>query len=107
MPDSTESEEAAVLAVSQAREDSEYVRLVISSEPRVINGDSLQPQSAQGTRSCRWWIKLMLWCVITVIASLAFLKWGVPFLFEKVITYPWLLDCALLSFYKFPIDVAR
>lgn len=85
MPDSTESEESTVHAASQAREDSEYVRLVISSEPRVVDGDSLQPQPEQGTRSRRWWIKLMLWGVITVIASLAFLKWGVPFLFEKVL----------------------
>ncbi|XP_074347934.1 uncharacterized protein LOC141686774 isoform X1 [Apium graveolens] len=85
MPDLTESEEPTVHAASQAREDSEYVRLVISSEPRVVDDDSLQPQPEQGTRSRRWWIKLMLWCVITGIASLAFLKWGVPFLFEKVL----------------------
>lgn len=78
MPDSTQSEEPTVHAASQAREDSEYVRLVISSEPRVVDGDSV-------TRSRRWWIKLMIWCVITVIASLIFLKWGVPFLFEKVL----------------------
>lgn len=100
MPDSTQSEEPTVHAASQAREDSEYVRLVISSEPRVVDGDSV-------TRSRRWWIKLMIWCVITVIASLIFLKWGVPFLFEKVITYPRLPHYALLPSYKVPMDVAR
>ncbi|KAL1811727.1 hypothetical protein DCAR_0623856 [Daucus carota subsp. sativus] len=89
MPESTELEEPSVHAASQARKDSgkdsEYVRLVISSEPRVVDSDNLEPQPAQGTRSSKWWIKLIIWCVITVIASLIFLKWGVPFLFEKVL----------------------
>lgn len=98
MPDSTESEEPTVHDVSQAREDSEYVRLVIPSEPRVVESDSLQPQPEQGTRSCRWWIKLLIWCVITVIASLIFIKWGVPFLFEKVITYQWLATFCFFAF---------
>lgn len=111
MPESTELEEPSVHAASQARKDSgkdsEYVRLVISSEPRVVDSDNLEPQPAQGTRSSKWWIKLIIWCVITVIASLIFLKWGVPFLFEKVIIYYWLYTIFSLPSYEFPMDVAR
>lgn len=73
--------------VTQAKEDSEYVRLVISSEPRTLDADILQPRSQSIIKSFKWWIKAIILCLITVVALLIFLKWGVPFLFEKVSTY--------------------
>ena len=69
---------------SHVREDSEYVRLVISDEPRL--SDTLQPQ-AETKKSFIWWIKAILWCFITILLRLIFMKWGVPFIFEKVFLY--------------------
>ena len=66
------------------REDSEYVRLVISDEPRL--SDTLQPQ-AETKKSFIWWIKAILWCFIAILLLLIFMKWGVPFIFEKVFPY--------------------
>ncbi|KAA8545345.1 hypothetical protein F0562_020129 [Nyssa sinensis] len=70
---------------SQMREDSEYVRLVIPNEPSTAEIGILQPQSETKNKSFRWWIKAIIWCFLTVIALLIFFKWGVPFLFEKVL----------------------
>ncbi|XP_057469112.1 uncharacterized protein LOC130758275 [Actinidia eriantha] len=67
---------------SRVRADSEYVRLVISDEPRL--SDTLQPQ-AETKKSFIWWIKAILWCFITILLILLFVKWGVPFIFEKVL----------------------
>ncbi|XP_062173906.1 uncharacterized protein LOC133879382 [Alnus glutinosa] len=67
------------------RENSEYTRLVISSEPCSAEADILQPQADARTKSFLWWIKVLLWCMVIIIFLLIFLKWGVPFLFEKVL----------------------
>lgn len=67
------------------RENSEYARLVISSEPCSAKADILQPQADARTKSFLWWIKVLLWCMVIIIFLLIFLKWGVPFLFEKVL----------------------
>ncbi|XP_057503010.1 uncharacterized protein LOC130786681 [Actinidia eriantha] len=64
------------------REDSEYVRLVISDEPSL--SDAVQPQT-ETNKSFIWWIKAILWCFITILLLLIFMKWGVPFIFEKVL----------------------
>ncbi|KAI8026566.1 TVP38/TMEM64 family membrane protein slr0305 [Camellia lanceoleosa] len=69
----------------QVREHSEYVRLVISNEPRAGEGVSLQPQAGTKHKSFICWTKAILWCSITILILLIFAKWGVPFLFEKVI----------------------
>ncbi|KAL0454540.1 UNVERIFIED_CONTAM: hypothetical protein Slati_0793200 [Sesamum latifolium] len=68
----------------QVREDSEYVRLVISNETGLAETDS-ESQWQSRKRSLIRWIKALLWFVITVIAVLIFIKWGVPFLAEKVL----------------------
>lgn len=67
------------------REDSEYVRLVVSDEARLVEADTLQPQADARMQSLLWWIKISILCILTVIFLLIFLKWGVPFLFEKVL----------------------
>ncbi|KAL7205604.1 hypothetical protein ACSBR2_018518 [Camellia fascicularis] len=69
----------------QVREHSEYVRLVISNEPRTGEGVTLQPQAGTKHKSFICWTKAILWCSITILILLIFAKWGVPFLFEKVI----------------------
>ncbi|KAJ1420959.1 SNARE associated Golgi protein [Sesbania bispinosa] len=71
----------------RGRGSSEYVRLVISDESTAVETEMLQPQEESRMKSFRWWIKAFLWCFVIVILVLALLKWGVPFIFEKVL-YP-------------------
>ncbi|KAJ0926628.1 putative SNARE associated golgi family protein [Helianthus annuus] len=67
-------------------EDSEHVRLVISSnETRVAEADALQSQTERSNQCLKWWIKAVTWSVIAIIVTIIFLKWGVPFVFEKVL----------------------
>lgn len=85
MPDSNEARKDTEHIVTQVKEDSEYVRLVISSEPRTLDVDILRHRSQPRIRTLNWWIKAIILCLITIAALLIFLKWGVPFLFEKVL----------------------
>ncbi|KAL8155720.1 hypothetical protein AgCh_000936 [Apium graveolens] len=85
MPDLNEAQKGTEHNVTQAKEDSEYVRLVISNEPRTLDADNLQPRSQPRIRSFNWWIKAIMLCLITIVALLIFVKWGVPFLFEKIL----------------------
>lgn len=71
-------------ASQQVREDSEYARLVVSNEPRPAEADNLQPQADQRRKSCTWWINAILLSFIAIIFVLIFIRWGVPFIFEKV-----------------------
>lgn len=70
---------------SRIIEDSEYVRLVISDEPITVEADNLHSRTERGTKPLIWWIKALLLCFLSIIILLAFLKWGMPFLFEKVL----------------------
>ncbi|KAK6121249.1 hypothetical protein DH2020_045023 [Rehmannia glutinosa] len=86
-PDSTEQlEKKHDNSRGQIREDSEYVRLVIPNGVRLPEADT-ESQTQSSKRSLKWWIKAMIWCSITIILLLIFVKWGVPFLVEKVL-YP-------------------
>ncbi|KAK8681462.1 hypothetical protein V6N13_053865 [Hibiscus sabdariffa] len=67
------------------REDSEYVRLVVSDEATADGMDILQPRSSVTSKTSSWWIKAFLYCIFAIILLLVFLKWGAPFLFEKVL----------------------
>ncbi|KAI3448400.1 hypothetical protein Pfo_005065 [Paulownia fortunei] len=84
IPDSTELKKKPDNSRGQVREDSEYVRLVIPNELRVIEADT-ESQTQSRKRSLIWWIKAIMWCSITIILLLIFVKWGVPFLVEKVL----------------------
>ncbi|KAK9286288.1 hypothetical protein L1049_014678 [Liquidambar formosana] len=86
MPNSSEElEKHDANSGHHVREDSEYVRLVISDEPRMAEGDILQTQAETRIKSFIWWIKALILCFVTIIFLLIFVKWGVPFLFEKVL----------------------
>jgi hypothetical protein len=69
------------------REDSEYVRLVISDEPRVGDFDISQVQSRARIKAFIRWIKALIWCLVIATLILVFLKWGVSFLFDKVLPH--------------------
>lgn len=84
MPDSMQKPETThANNVGHPKEESEYVRLVISNE-RIGEGLLLQPEASR-ERSIFWWIKCLLWCSAAIVIILVFIKWGVPFLFEKVL----------------------
>lgn len=86
IPDSTKQlEKKHVASEGQVQEDSEYVRLVIPNEPRKPDADALQSQALARKRSVLWWIKAIIWCLISIIILLCFVKWGIPFLVQKVL----------------------
>lgn len=66
-----------------AREDGEYERLVISGEDIKVEGDTLQHQIEKCDRRS-WWMKAVTFCIISILLSYILMKWGMPFLFEKV-----------------------
>ncbi|KAD0780427.1 hypothetical protein E3N88_43726 [Mikania micrantha] len=67
-----------------ATEDGEFERLVISDEVKV-EGDLLQPQIERCNRSWKWWIKAVTLSIFTILVSIFLMKWGVPFVFEKML----------------------
>ncbi|KAF3788048.1 TVP38/TMEM64 family membrane protein [Nymphaea thermarum] len=64
---------------------SQYVRLVLSDEPKVNASDSLSPEENPKVNKLLWWLKIFLYSVISIAAVTIFVIYGVPFLFEKVI----------------------
>ncbi|XP_050214378.1 uncharacterized protein LOC126665587 [Mercurialis annua] len=58
----------------KVREDSEYVSLVMPSEQPTVQ-----------TSSTKWWIKAFAFSILILLLLFIFVKWGLPFLFEKVL----------------------
>lgn len=74
----------------QVKEDSEYVRLVIPNELRTHETYTVSPTQPR-RRSSAWWIKVIIWSLITIALLLIFVKYVVPFLVEKVLQFHFLL----------------
>ncbi|OVA16579.1 SNARE associated Golgi protein [Macleaya cordata] len=72
-------------SAQNAREDSEYVSLVISNGPRMAEVDYGPLQAETRVRSRIWWMKALLCSILLIILVIISLKWGVPFLLEKVL----------------------
>ncbi|WOL16720.1 hypothetical protein Cni_G25508 [Canna indica] len=68
----------------QTMED-EYVRLVVPTERRVGNSDSQHATEKANSKSWIWWMKLISGCFLVMILIFIFVKWGIPFMFEKVL----------------------
>lgn len=86
MPNSSEeTDKLNTNSGHDVREESEYVRLVISNEARLSEADILQPQAETRIKSFIWWFKALIFCVVNIIFLLIFLKWGAPFMFEKIL----------------------
>jgi hypothetical protein len=67
--------------------DDEYSRLVIPGQhgpPDNTSNTKVQPQLTK-SRPLNWWIKFLFACMFSIVLGYAFIKWGVPFLFEKVL----------------------
>ncbi|XP_074294386.1 uncharacterized protein LOC141622236 [Silene latifolia] len=65
--------------------DSEYERLVTSDLTKKPVAENLHSQAETRLRPFIWWIKMLLSCISGVAFVLILLKWGVPFLFEKIL----------------------
>lgn len=86
MPDSSEElEKNPSNCGGQVREDSEYVRLVIPNESRMPEAGALESSRQERNSSHLWWLKATIWFSGIIIVLLIFVKWGVPFLVEKVL----------------------
>ncbi|XP_057542474.1 uncharacterized protein LOC130820935 [Amaranthus tricolor] len=66
-------------------EDSEYATLVTSDPSKRPEAVALHSQTEVRSKSSIWWIKALILCSICVAFILLLLKWGIPFLFEKVL----------------------
>ncbi|KAJ1697732.1 hypothetical protein LUZ63_006244 [Rhynchospora breviuscula] len=66
--------------------DDEYSRLVMPGQhgPPNNTGSTVQLPFTK-SRPFTWWIKFLLACVLFIALGYASIKWGVPFLFEKVL----------------------
>jgi hypothetical protein len=68
----------------QNTKDDEYERLVMPTQQAAsdVNATTLpeQPRS----RSFIWWMKVLLGCFLVILVGYVFVKWGIPFAFEKV-----------------------
>ncbi|EEF43013.1 transmembrane protein 64 [Ricinus communis] len=86
---SEESGKEGANCEGRVREDSEYVRLVIPNAsnpglPQQIH--ILHPQpNPSSTKSFLWWTKALAFSFLVILLLLAFFKWGLPFLFQKVL----------------------
>lgn len=74
--------------------DDEYSRLVIPGQNGTPDNASNAKAQPQFTKSgpFAWWIKFLFACAFSIILGYAFIKWGIPFLFEKV------QNCVFFSF---------
>ncbi|KAL1558804.1 transmembrane protein 64-like [Salvia divinorum] len=86
MPDLTEEPEKIKQNESKAqvKEDSEYVRLVVPDELRTHETYTISPTQPR-KRSFAWWIRAIIWTSLTMVLLLVFVKYGLPFLIEKVL----------------------
>ncbi|XP_076893227.1 uncharacterized protein LOC143545184 [Bidens hawaiensis] len=68
-----------------AREAGEFERLVIPDNEDRIEAESLQPQIERCNRPWKWWLKTVTLSIVSILVSILILKWGVPFVFDKLL----------------------
>ncbi|KAL9266533.1 TVP38/TMEM64 family membrane protein slr0305-like protein [Drosera capensis] len=64
---------------------SEYIRLVRSDSSKVPESVIREAQEQGKLYSLSWWIKAGTYCILAIIILLVSIKWGMPFLFEKIL----------------------
>lgn len=69
-----------------SREENEYARLVRPDEASAnyTNATASPPETTK-RRSIVWWMKALFCSLLLIILCFILLKWGVPFVFEKVL----------------------
>lgn len=71
---------------NEARDRTGYARLDISNETVTIEAHVSQSQGGDRMKPVIWWIKVSALLLVATLLVLIFLKWGVPFIFEKVLS---------------------
>jgi len=66
--------------------DNEYVRLVVAHEASAAETVLSLSQSEVQSKKFMWWLKALGICAVALLLTLVFGKWGVPFVFQKVIS---------------------
>uniref|UniRef100_A0A7C9FG63 VTT domain-containing protein n=1 Tax=Opuntia streptacantha TaxID=393608 RepID=A0A7C9FG63_OPUST len=67
------------------REDSEYARLVTDHSSKRAEAEVLQSLPVTRLSPVVWWARVLIFCGVGIGFIVILLKWGVPFLFEKVL----------------------
>ncbi|KAG2301689.1 hypothetical protein Bca4012_059930 [Brassica carinata] len=70
-------------SVPHLRDDNEYVHLVAVIPHEAASPPETVSQSVENV--IWWWFKALCICALTLFLTLVFAKWGVPFLFQKVL----------------------
>lgn len=73
-------------SVGHMREDNEYVRLVVAHEASAAETVLSLSQSEVRSKKLMWWAKALGIFAVALLLTLIFGKWGVPFVFQKVIS---------------------
>lgn len=69
----------------QSRKDDEYERLVTRAQHATSDVGTTILSEQPKSRSFIWWMKVLLGCFLLILVGYVFVKWGVPFVFEKVL----------------------
>ncbi|KAL2460664.1 SNARE associated Golgi protein family [Abeliophyllum distichum] len=69
------------------REGIKHIILDMPNKARIPEMSNLESQSKSRIRSRMWWLKAAILCSVIIAFLAIFLKWGAPFLIEKVL-YP-------------------
>ncbi|KAL3651468.1 hypothetical protein CASFOL_004470 [Castilleja foliolosa] len=77
---------------------------VLPDERRLAEADT-ECHTQTRKQALIWWIKFVIWCLITLILLLVFDKWGVSFLVEKTTAFgrPVLALVLVASLALFPV----
>lgn len=67
------------------REESEYVRLVTDHSSKRAEAEVLRSLPVTRLNPVMWWVRVLIFCSVGIGFIVILLKWGVPFLFEKVL----------------------
>ncbi|CAN7003002.1 hypothetical protein Bca4012_052051 [Brassica carinata] len=101
-------------SVPHLREDNESVRLVVVTHEASSQPETVSQSEEMQSRNLMWWFKALCLCALTLLLTLVFAKWGVPFVFQKVLIpilqweatafgRPMLFIVLLLSLALFPV----
>jgi len=69
----------------QNTKDDEYARLVTRAQHATSDVSATILSEQPKSRSFIWWMKVLLGCFLLILVGYIFVKWGVPFAFEKVL----------------------
>ncbi|CAD6203794.1 unnamed protein product [Miscanthus lutarioriparius] len=69
----------------QNTKDDEYARLVTRTQHATSDVGTAILSEQPKSRSFIWWMKVLLGCFLLILVGYVFVKWGVPFAFEKVL----------------------